>query len=100
LKPTPDVLALQLASMSCVCLLFGFFFASQAFNRLYKEWKDGSLGQKMDKVFASHGASGTSVRGGESARPSGAGSFHDSQMESSVKVESQSSFKEIVTKPA
>jgi len=38
--PQPAVLSLQLASMSCIVLLFGLFFGIQSGTRLYREWKE------------------------------------------------------------
>jgi len=38
--PEPAVLSLQLASMSCIVLLFGLFFGTQSMTRLHREWKE------------------------------------------------------------
>lgn len=49
--PTSAAFAVQIAAMSCISLLLSGFFAAQSGPRLFAEWKDGSLSQKLDNVL-------------------------------------------------
>jgi hypothetical protein len=55
LLPSPRVVTTQVASMSCIMLLFGCFFGAQSVSRLYKEFLDGTLQSKM-RYFVRGGA--------------------------------------------
>jgi len=63
-KPPVALIATQLAAMSCIPALFGIFFLGQSLARLYKEYKDGSLQQKLwNVVHGKHTLAGTSHDG-------------------------------------
>jgi hypothetical protein len=50
-RPSAGTMATQLASMASVVLLFGGFFTLQSVARLRQEHRDGSLQQKLKRVF-------------------------------------------------
>jgi len=45
-RPTSALMSVQLASMSCIIVLFGAFFVAQSAARLIKEYQNGQLGDK------------------------------------------------------
>jgi len=63
-RPTSTLMSIQLASMSCITMLFGLFFAAQSSARLLKEYLNGQLGEKWRALVL-----GSSTMG-ESAVPS------------------------------
>jgi hypothetical protein len=68
-RPSPAVLGLQLASMSCITLLFGIFFGFQSLARLFFEFRSGALQKLCKGAFAQSSATGGSFAGSFSDKP-------------------------------
>jgi len=72
-RPTAAVMGAQLASMSCIALLFGSFFALQSAARLSKEYNNGQLREKWRRLVLGGGVSTSRVATGTGVPQSPAG---------------------------
>jgi len=76
-RPQAVVATVQLAAMSCILLLFGFFFGLHSATQLYHDWMDGRLRHQIYYVLHCGRRSTSTTTGTTSHRtPTASGKSH------------------------